>query len=34
MAEEIPVTSEAPLLQTATAEISDVVENQDVVQIY
>ena len=31
--EEVTVTAEAPLLQTTTAEISDVIENRQVVQI-
>ncbi|MBM3819660.1 MAG: TonB-dependent receptor [Acidimicrobiia bacterium] len=33
VAEEVTVTADAPLLQAATAEISDVIENREVVQI-
>ena len=33
LAEQIVVSSESPLLQTATAEISDVIQNREVVQI-
>ena len=33
LTEEVTVTAEAPLLQATTAEISDVIDNRDVVQI-
>jgi hypothetical protein len=33
LAEEVTVTAEAPLLQATTAEISDVIDNREVVQI-